>query len=53
MHSCQGDSAALYHQFGVLLQNVFDTQVDNGFLFSIENVHNLEIVFHMYFGHFV
>ncbi|CAG2233182.1 EGL [Mytilus edulis] len=27
IHSCSGDSAALYHQFGVRLKNVFDTQV--------------------------
>lgn len=27
MHACSYDSAALYHQFGVTLQNVFDTQV--------------------------
>ncbi|XP_076111576.1 uncharacterized protein LOC143079833 [Mytilus galloprovincialis] len=27
MHSCRGDSAALYFQFEVLLENVFDTQV--------------------------
>ncbi|XP_063418041.1 uncharacterized protein LOC134700595 [Mytilus trossulus] len=27
IHSCSGDSAALYHQFGVRLNNVFDTQV--------------------------
>ncbi|XP_052675244.1 uncharacterized protein LOC128156943 isoform X2 [Crassostrea angulata] len=27
IHACSYDSAALYHQFGVTLQNVFDTQV--------------------------
>eukprot|EP00105_Crassostrea_gigas_P003666 XP_011416597.1 PREDICTED: uncharacterized protein LOC105320375 isoform X1 [Crassostrea gigas] len=27
IHACPYDSAALYHQFGVTLQNVFDTQV--------------------------
>ncbi|KAL4225464.1 piRNA metabolic process [Mactra antiquata] len=27
IHSCSGDSAALYHQFGIRLENVFDTQV--------------------------
>lgn len=27
IHSSKGDSAALYHQFGVHLQNVFDTQI--------------------------
>lgn len=27
IHSCSGDSAALYYQFKVQLQNVFDTQV--------------------------
>ncbi|XP_077977608.1 piRNA biogenesis protein EXD1-like [Glandiceps talaboti] len=26
MHACRSDSAALYHQFGVSLQNVFDTE---------------------------
>lgn len=29
IHSCSNDSAALYHQFGVTLRNVFDTQVAN------------------------
>ncbi|CAC5391160.1 EXD1 [Mytilus coruscus] len=29
IHSCAGDSAALYHQFGIKLKNVFDTQVAN------------------------
>ncbi|XP_034303764.2 uncharacterized protein [Magallana gigas] len=27
IHACSYDSAALYHQFGVTLQNVFDTQI--------------------------
>ncbi|XP_052081834.1 uncharacterized protein LOC127719646 isoform X4 [Mytilus californianus] len=27
IHSCAGDSAALYHQFGIKLKNVFDTQI--------------------------
>ncbi|XP_052081828.1 ribonuclease D-like isoform X1 [Mytilus californianus] len=27
IHSCAGDSAALYHQFDIKLNNVFDTQV--------------------------
>ncbi|XP_053384886.1 uncharacterized protein LOC123537646 [Mercenaria mercenaria] len=27
IQSCSGDSAALYHQFGIRLENVFDTQV--------------------------
>ncbi|KAL3859215.1 hypothetical protein ACJMK2_009444 [Sinanodonta woodiana] len=27
IHSCSGDSAALFHQFGITLDNVFDTQV--------------------------
>lgn len=27
IQSCSGDSAALYHQFGIHLENVFDTQV--------------------------
>jgi len=27
LHDCRGDSDALYHQYGVKLQNVFDTQV--------------------------
>ncbi|KAK3609998.1 hypothetical protein CHS0354_032343 [Potamilus streckersoni] len=27
IHSCSGDSAALFHQFGIKLENVFDTQV--------------------------
>ncbi|XP_056009730.1 piRNA biogenesis protein EXD1-like isoform X1 [Ostrea edulis] len=27
MHACTSDSAALFHQFNVTLQNVFDTQV--------------------------
>ncbi|CAC5368061.1 EXD1 [Mytilus coruscus] len=27
IHACAGDSAALYHQFGIKLMNVFDTQV--------------------------
>ncbi|XP_052081827.1 uncharacterized protein LOC127719645 [Mytilus californianus] len=27
IHSCAGDSAALFHQFGIKLKNVFDTQV--------------------------
>ncbi|KAL3859216.1 hypothetical protein ACJMK2_009445 [Sinanodonta woodiana] len=27
IHSCSGDSAALFHQFGIKLDNVFDTQV--------------------------
>lgn len=26
VHDCRNDSAALYHQFGVSMQNVFDTQ---------------------------
>ncbi|XP_063418042.1 piRNA biogenesis protein EXD1-like [Mytilus trossulus] len=26
IHACAGDSAALYHQFGIKLKNVFDTQ---------------------------
>ncbi|XP_060067618.1 uncharacterized protein LOC132547832 [Ylistrum balloti] len=29
MHSCSGDSAALYYQFNIRLHNVFDTQVAN------------------------
>ncbi|VDI69768.1 exonuclease 3'-5' domain-containing protein 1 [Mytilus galloprovincialis] len=29
IHACAGDSAALYHQFGIQLKNVFDTQVAN------------------------
>lgn len=29
VHSCHGDSAALYFQFNIRLQNVFDTQVAN------------------------
>lgn len=29
VHSCSGDSAALYFQFNIRLQNVFDTQVAN------------------------
>ncbi|KAL3858966.1 hypothetical protein ACJMK2_009211 [Sinanodonta woodiana] len=27
VHSCSNDSAALFHQFGIKLENVFDTQV--------------------------
>lgn len=27
IHSCAGDSAALFHQFGIKMKNVFDTQV--------------------------
>ncbi|MPC85237.1 hypothetical protein E2C01_080001 [Portunus trituberculatus] len=26
-HDCRGDAGALYHQFGVTLRHVFDTQV--------------------------
>ncbi|CAG2215983.1 EGL [Mytilus edulis] len=29
IHSCAGDSAALYHQFGIKLTNVFDTQASH------------------------
>ncbi|XP_033759147.1 uncharacterized protein LOC117341406 isoform X2 [Pecten maximus] len=29
MHSCSGDSAALYYQFNIRIHNVFDTQVAN------------------------
>jgi len=29
MHDCRMDSDALYHQFNIKLQNVFDTQVNN------------------------
>lgn len=27
LHDCRGDSDAMYHQYGVALQNVFDTQI--------------------------
>lgn len=31
-HDCRNDSGALYHQFGVLLKNVFDTQAAHAVL---------------------
>lgn len=32
MHDCRNDSAALYHQFGITLKNVFDTQAAHAVL---------------------
>ena len=38
IHDCRQDSAALYYQFGIKLQNVFDTQVRG--LVCIINIHD-------------
>lgn len=47
IHDCRNDSINLYQQFGILLRNVFDTQVWISFKFFLIN-----FVFNYYFYHF-